>query len=130
MDFKKIIALFVIFAILIGVVVYFYYYYEKPISFDENNLEKINIMAYEGSIPIETGYKIYLDDGFYKEGKTSRLGAVQELLPRNHTFAVESFNLENQRYYTFLTETYPIYIGTIYRVEIKPKPYGVLNASV
>ena len=130
MELKKILTILIIFLILVGGVLYFYYYYEEPIAFNESNLEKINIMAFEGNTPIETGYKIYLDGGFYKEGKTSRIGAIQELLPRNHTFAVESFNLENQRHYTYLTQNYVIYNGTIYRVEMNPKPFGVLNVSV
>lgn len=122
----------IIFLILLvgGVLIYFYYFYEKPAQKEaEKSYANLNIQAFNFGHNIESGYRIYIDNNLYKEGKTLVGGAILEKVPINSSLKLFSYNLDSEKFYTYYIKEIYTVPDTDYRADMKLISIGKLNVS-
>jgi len=117
--------LFVI--ILVGGMYWVFQNYEKPAQEVEFLYSKLTLFASDESTgdQVITGYQISGD--VTSEASTLPLGDILILAPVNSTLNIQSYNLEDQDYYSFVAEPILIEKDKDYRVHLKlKKPQEVL----
>jgi len=103
---KGTIILFLFFILLIvgGVVVYFMF--ERPAKSNVTEYSNVSVIIKTDDMFVETEYTIEMNGIFYKNGRTTNIGASLERIPRNSTIKIYNSNINSQQYYRDIKEVY------------------------
>ena len=114
--------------VLFGSLVYVYFTYEKPAESVSLHYSNITIGTYYLTDSVRTGYMVFVNGVLYTQGITSGDGSVTlATVPSNSTIQIENYNLENQIYYTSLSDTTYVYGGQVYRFNLNLNKPDILH---
>lgn len=127
---KKGIIFFLIFILVLIVgFIMLYFLYEKPMEKQvETSTAVLNIFATNNNTNIITGYKVYVNGLLYANGTTLIDGYSYQKVPTNSTILIQSYNLNNQKYYTSEYSTF-VTTNNFYRIPLDLKNPGKLNIT-
>lgn len=114
---KKIIYITVFVVLLISILAYVYFNIESKSQSVEQVYSKITLFAVDSqNNKIATGYKIF---GMVpREGTTTKFGDTLDQAVINDTIKIESYNINDQNYYTYVSPSLTILPNLTYRVKM------------
>jgi len=96
----------------------------------ENSQSNLNVYAInEKNEKIRTGFEVKRGSYMEYKDKTIIKGVIKATVSANNTMRVQNYNLEDQNYYTYITEDIKTKPNESRRVILRPKEPGEISVS-
>ena len=95
---KALISFIIIALLIISSIVGVYYFIERPVVSKVVNINLTVSMLDEDDSFLKTGYKIYVNGDFLRDGKSITKGPILERVPIDKIITIHNYNLEDQNY--------------------------------